>query len=117
MSRVNKAVPSRNRRKKILSLAKGFKGRRKSCFRIAKQAVEKSLQYAYRDRRKRKSQMRALWISRISAAVAPFQYNYSTFINLLAKKNVILNRKSLAEVAARHPEVFSKIVKHVSNES
>ena len=117
MSRVNKAVPSRNRRKKILSLAKGFRGRRKNCFRIAKQAVEKSLQYAYRDRRKRKSQMRALWITRISAAVEPFQYNYSTFINLLAKKNVILNRKCLAEIAAQHPDVFAKIVKRVSDGS
>ena len=117
MARVNKAVPSRNRRKKVLKLASGFKGRRKNCFRVAKQAVEKSLQYAYRDRRKRKAQMRAIWIQRINAAVQPLGYNYSTFINIMCKNNVILNRKMLADIAAQNPAIFSQIVKTVANAS
>ncbi|MCY4414283.1 MAG: 50S ribosomal protein L20 [Alphaproteobacteria bacterium] len=113
MARVNKAVPSRNRRKKILALAKGFRGRRKNCFRIAKQAVEKSLQYAYRDRKKRKAQMRALWIQRINAAVREHNLTYSTFMHLLKKHNIEMNRKTLADIAVRQPEVFTSIIKRV----
>ena len=114
MARVNKCVPSRQRRKKMLTLAKGFRGRRKNCFRIAKQAVEKSLQYAYRDRRKRKIQMRALWIQRINAAVRQHQLTYSVFIHKLNAKGITLNRKTLADIAVRKPDVFANIIKCVA---
>lgn len=114
MARVSKSVPSRRRRKKVLALAKGFRGRRKNCFRIAKQAVEKSLQYAYRDRKKRKAQMRALWIQRINAAVRQHSMTYSVFIHKLQKKGIVINRKTLADIAVRQPDVFADIVKRVA---
>lgn len=115
MSRVNKSVPSRKRRKKVLALAKGFAGRRKNCFRIAKQAVEKSLQYAYRDRKKRKSQMRSLWIQRINAATREHDLTYSTFMCLLKKRNIVMNRKSLADIAVHHPDAFSDLIKRITS--
>ena len=114
MSRVNKSVPSRNRRKKVLSLAKGFRGRRSTCFRIAKQAVEKSLQYAYRDRKKRKAQMRALWIQRINAAARQQNMTYSVLVHKLKEKGIVLNRKMLADIAVRQPDAFVSIVKSLA---
>jgi large subunit ribosomal protein L20 len=110
MSRVNKSVPSRNRRKKILGLAKGYRGRSKNCFRIAVQRVEKALQYAYRDRRNRKRQFRALWIQRINAASRVHGLTYSQLINGLAKANVAVDRKMLADMAVRDPGAFKQIV-------
>jgi len=114
MARVNKSVPSRQRRKKVLALAKGFRGRRKNCFRIAKQAVEKSLQYAYRDRRKRKSQMRSIWIQRINAAARLHNMTYSVFMHRITHHGITINRKALADIAVRHPQVFAEIVKRVA---
>jgi large subunit ribosomal protein L20 len=110
MSRVNKGVPSRNRRKKILGLAKGYRGRSHNCFRIAIEKVEKALQYAYRDRRNRKRQFRALWIQRINAGARLHGLTYSQLINGLAKAKVEVDRKMLADMAARDPGAFKQIV-------
>lgn len=110
MSRVNKGVPSRARRKKILGLAKGYRGRSNNCFRIAIERVEKALQYAYRDRRNRKRQFRALWIQRINAASRIHGLTYSQLINGLAKANVAVDRKMLADIAVRDPNAFKQIV-------
>ena len=110
MSRVNKGVPSRNRRKKILKLAKGYQGRSNNCYRLAIQRVEKALQYAYRDRRNRKRQMRALWIQRINAASRLHGLTYSQFMNGLTKANVAVDRKMLADMAVRDPGAFKSLV-------
>jgi len=110
MARVNKSVPSRNRRKKILKLAKGYRGRSSTCFRIAIEKVEKALQYAYRDRRARKRQMRALWIQRINAASRMHGLTYSQFMNGLIKANVNVDRKMLSELAVNDPGAFKHIV-------
>lgn len=110
MARVNKSVPSRNRRKKILKLAKGYQGRSNNCYRIAVQRVEKALQYAYRDRRNRKRQMRALWIQRINAASRLHGLTYSQFMNGLNKANVAVDRKMLADMAVRDSGAFKQLV-------
>ena len=109
MTRVAKSVASRKRRKKILEQASGFRGRRKNTIRIARQAVEKSLQYAYRDRRRKKRDFRALWIQRINAAARLEGMNYSRFMNGLKNAGIELDRKSLAELAARDSAAFKAL--------
>lgn len=110
MSRVKRGVTKRARHKKVLKMAKGFRGRAKNCFRIAIQKVEKAMRYAYRDRRAKKRDFRALWIQRINAAVRTQGLIYSTFINGLKLAKIDLDRKVLADMAVREPEVFAKIV-------
>lgn len=113
MPRSVNAVASRARRKKVLKLAKGYFGRRKNVWTVAKNAVEKGLQYAYRDRKVKKRSFRALWIQRINAGVRQYGLSYSTFIGKLAKANVTLNRKVLADLAMNHPEAFKAVVEKV----
>ena len=110
MPRSVNAVASRARRKKVLKLAKGYFGRRKNVWTVAKNAVERGLQYSYRDRRNKKRTFRRLWIARINAAVRPEGMNYSTFINKLNTNNVTINRKVLADLAVNNPEDFKAIV-------
>ncbi|MBN8828833.1 MAG: 50S ribosomal protein L20 [Sphingobacteriia bacterium] len=98
------------RRKKILSQAKGYYGRKKSCIRVANQAVEKGLQYAYRDRRNKKRTFRNLWIQRINAAVRMHDMVYSQFIRGLILANIEINRKMLSEIAIHSPESFKELV-------
>lgn len=108
--RVKRSVTARNRHKKILKLAKGMQHNRTRSFRLAKQGVIKALQYAYRDRRTRKRDMRALWITRINAAVREEGMSYSVFMSKLKAANVEVDRKMLAELAAREPAAFKAIV-------
>jgi large subunit ribosomal protein L20 len=110
MARVKRGVTSHAKHKKTLQAAKGFYGRRKNTIRVAKQAVEKSMQYAYRDRKNRKRTFRALWIQRLNAAVREFGLTYSRFIDGLAKAGVAVDRKVLAELAIREPDTFQAIV-------
>ena len=110
MARVKKGVTAHARHRKILSLAKGYRGRSNSCFRIALQRVEKGLQYAYRDRRNKKRTFRALWIQRINAAVRQFDMKYSTFINGLSKASIEIDRKVMANMAVYNPEEFKTLV-------
>lgn len=105
-----KGPSSRKFKKKILKLAKGFRGQRKNVYRRAKEYVFRDLQYQYRDRRQRKRQFRRLWIARINAAVRPYGLSYSKFINGLSKAGINLNRKVLADMAVRDPEGFAQIV-------
>jgi large subunit ribosomal protein L20 len=109
MPRVKKGQRSRKRRKKILKLAKGYQGGRSKLYRSAKEAVDRALNYAYRDRRTRKRDFRSLWISRINAAAKLNELTYSQFIKGLKKAEVIIDRKLLAELAVSDPQVFSKI--------
>ena len=109
MARVKRGVTGHAKHKKVLKAAKGFYGRRKNTIRIAKQAVEKSMQYAYRDRKVRKRNFRALWIQRINAAVRPFGMTYSRFINGLAKSGVVVDRKVLSDLAIHEPAAFQAI--------
>jgi len=113
MPRSVNAVASRRRRKRILKLAKGYWGRRKNVYTVAKNAVEKGLQYAYRDRRQKKRRFRALWIQRINAGARANGLSYSKFIGALAKEEVKLNRKVLADLAMNHPEAFTAVVNMV----
>ena len=110
MTRAKAGKVSKNRHKKIINLAKGYRGRAKNCFRIAIEKVEKGLQYAYRDRRNRKRNFRSLWIQRINAAVREHNMIYSTFINGLIKAGVTIDRKMLAELAVNNPDSFTHIV-------
>lgn len=110
MARVKRGVTAKARHKKILKLAKGFRGRSKSCFRIAVEKVEKALQYAYRDRRNKKRDFRGLWIQRINAAVREHDMVYSTFINGLHKAGIELDRKVLSELAVNNADSFKEIV-------
>jgi large subunit ribosomal protein L20 len=110
MARVKRGVTSHAKHKKVLKAAKGFHGRRKNTIRIAKQAVEKADQYAYRDRKRRKRTFRALWIQRLNAAVRPFGLNYSRFIDGLGKAGVLVDRKVLSDLAIREPAAFEAIV-------
>ena len=109
MPRVKRGVVSRARHKKIIEQAKGYRGARKNVFRVAKQAVIKAGQYAYRDRRQRKRQFRALWIARINAASRECGLSYSRFINGLAKAGVELDRKVLADIAVFDSAGFSRL--------
>ena len=110
MPRVKRGVTARARHKKVLDQAKGYRGRRKNVFRIAKEAVMKAGQYAYRDRRQRKRQFRALWIVRINAATRELGMTYSAFINGLKKAAIDMDRKVLADLAVFDKPAFSKIV-------
>ncbi len=109
MPRVKRGVTARARHKKILKLAKGYYGARSRVYRVAKQAVIKAGQYAYRDRKQRKRQFRALWIVRINAAARRYGISYSRLINGLTKANVAIDRKVLADIAVRDIESFGKI--------
>ena len=109
MPRVKRGVTARARHKKVLALAKGFRGRRKNVYRIAKQAVMKAGQYAYRDRRQRKRQFRALWIARINAASRECGLSYSVFMNGLKKASIDIDRKVLADLAVFDKAAFAKI--------
>ena len=105
MPRVKRGVTARARHKKVLALAKGYRGRRSTVYRIAKEAVMKAGQYAYRDRRQRKRQFRALWIARINAAAREVGLKYSTFMNGLKKASIEVDRKVLADIAVRDAHV------------
>ena len=111
MTRVKRGVTSRAKHKKVLKAVKGQWGRRKNTIRVAKQAMEKSMQYAYRDRRAKKRDFKSLWIQRINAGVRAEGLTYSKFINGLNKTGVKLDRKTLAEIAYDNPEAFKTIVK------
>jgi len=115
MTRVSRGVTAKARHRKVLKRAKGYYGRRKNVFRVAVQAVERGLQYAYRDRRKRKSDFRGLWIQRINAGVRMHGMTYSQFINGLNKSGIKLDRKVLADIAYNNPEVFKSIIKKVQS--
>lgn len=110
-----KGPSSRKFKKKILKLAKGFRGQRKNVYRRAKEYVFRALQYQYRDRRQRKRQFRRLWIARINAAVRLHGLSYSKFMNGLKKAGINLNRKVLADMAVRDPEAFAQIVNKVKS--
>lgn len=113
MPRSVNSVASRARRKKVLKQAKGYFGRRKNVYTVAKNAVEKGLQYAYRDRRNKKRNFRQLWITRINAGVREYGLNYSQFIAKLGENNIELNRKVLADLAMNNPTAFKAIVDKV----
>lgn len=108
-------VASKARRKKVLKMAKGYFGRRKNVWTVAKNAVEKGLTYAYRDRKQKKRNVRSVWIVRINAAVREFGMSYSEFIGKLNAKNITLSRKALADLALNHPEAFKAIVNEVKD--
>jgi len=110
MARVKRGVTGHAKHKKVLKQAKGFYGRRKNTIRVAKQAVEKANQYAYRDRKRRKRTFRALWIQRLNAAVRPFGLTYSRFINGLDIAGVTVDRKVLSDLAIHEPATFQAIV-------
>ena len=115
MARVKRGVASHARHKKVLKQVKGQYGRRKNTIRVAKQALEKAMQYAYRDRRTKKREFRSLWIQRINAGVRAEGITYSKFINGLNKTGIKLDRKVLADIAYNNPEVFKSIVKKVQS--
>jgi len=110
MPRVKRGVTARARHKKVLALAKGYRGRRGNVYRIAKQAVMRAGQYAYRDRRTKKRVFRALWITRITAACRMRGTRYSLFINGLQRAGVLLNRKMLSLIAIEDPKTFDSLV-------
>ena len=101
------------RHKKVLSMAKGYRGRNNNVFRVAVEKVEKALQYAYRDRRAKKRNFRSLWIQRINAAARLHDMTYSRFMNGLTKAGIELDRKVLADIAVKEPETFTKLVDQV----
>ena len=113
MPRVKRGVTARARHKKVLALAKGFRGRRGNVFRVAKEAVMKAGQYAYRDRRTKKRVFRQLWIARINAAARANGLTYSQFINGLNKAEIDLDRKVLADIAVHDAAAFASIVTQV----
>lgn len=113
MPRSVNAVASRARRKKVLKQAKGYFGRRKNVWTVAKNAVEKAMQYAYRGRKEKKRNFRALWISRINAGTRVHGMSYSQFMGALKKNNIELNRKVLADLAMNHPDAFKAVVDQV----
>jgi large subunit ribosomal protein L20 len=113
MPRSVNAVASRRRRKKMMKHAKGYFGRRKNVWTVAKNAVEKGWQYAYRDRKNKKRNFRSLWIMRINAGAREHGMTYSTFMGAVNAKGIQLNRKALADLAMNHPEAFKAVVKAV----
>ena len=113
MARIKGAVKTRARRKKILKLAKGYRGAKSKLFKTANQAVMKSLSYAYRDRKAKKREFRQLWIARINAAARMNGISYSKFMNGLKKNNININRKMLSEIAISDPAAFTKQVEKV----
>lgn len=108
--RVPGGVKHSRRRRKVLDVTKGYKGKRKNCYRIAKQSLFKALRHHFISRKLRKREFRRLWIVRIGAAVRPYGLNYSRFIGALRKAGVGLNRKVLAELALRDPQAFARVV-------
>ncbi|EME70150.1 50S ribosomal protein L20 [Paramagnetospirillum caucaseum] len=110
MARVKRGVTTHARHKKILKLAKGYRGRSSTCFRVAIQKVEKALRYAYRDRRAKKRNFRALWIQRINAGSRAYGLPYSRFMDGLKKAGIALDRKVLSDIAIREPEAFKSLV-------
>lgn len=110
MTRSVKGTVNKKRHKKVLKQAKGYRGRAKSCFRVAVEKVEKGLQYAYRDRRRKKRDFRSLWIQRINAAVREHGLTYSQFIAAVKAAGIELDRKVLADLAFREPAAFAKVV-------
>jgi len=114
MPRSVNSVASRARRKKIIKQAKGYFGRRKNVYTVAKNAVEKAMVYAYRDRKANKRNFRALWIQRINAGVRQYGMSYSQFMGKLKACKIDLNRKVLADLAMNHPEAFKAIVDKVN---
>ena len=115
MARTKRGVTSKARHKKVLKAVKGQFGRRKNTIRIARQAMEKGMQYAYRDRRAKKREFRSLWIQRINAGVRLEGLTYSKFINGLNKSKIKMDRKVLEDIAYNDPEVFKSIVKKVQS--
>ena len=113
MARVKNGVQARARHKKILKMAKGYRGRSSTCFRPALQRVEKALQYAYRDRRNKKRNFRALWIQRINAAARLYGLNYSQFMHGINKAGIEIDRKALSVLAIAEPDSFKSIVEKV----
>lgn len=113
MPRSVNSVASRARRKKIMKLAKGYFGRRKNVWTVAKNAVEKAMLYAYRDRRNKKRNFRALWIVRINAGARLYGMSYSQLMGKLKASGIALNRKVLADLAMHHPNAFKAVVEHV----
>lgn len=113
MTRAKSGKISKNRHKKIIKMAKGYRGRSNNCFRIAIEKVEKGLQYAYRDRRNRKRDFRGLWVQRINAAARINGMIYSTLIGGMKKIGIEVDRKMLAELAVNNPENFAQIVEQV----
>ena len=111
MSRVKRGVTSKAKHKKVLKAVKGQWGRRKNTIRVARQAMEKAMQYAYRDRRNKKREFKSLWIQRINAGVRSEGLTYSKFINGLSKSGIKIDRKILAEIAYDNPQAFKTIVK------
>ena len=110
MARVKRGVTAHARHKKVLKAAKGYYGRRKNTIRVAKQAVERAQQYAYRDRKRKKRTFRGLWIQRLNAAVRPFGLTYSRLIDGLGKAGVAVDRKVLSDLAIHEPAAFAAIV-------
>ena len=110
MPRSVNSVAAKARRKKVIKLAKGYFGRRKNVHTVAKNAVDKGLQYAYRDRRQKKGNFRALWIQRINAAARLHGMSYSEFMGKINAKGIELNRKTLADLAMNHPDAFKAVV-------
>ena len=113
MPRVKRGVTARARHKKVFKQTKGFRGRRKNVYRVAKEAVMKAGQYAYRDRRQKKRQFRSLWITRINAAVRELGMSYSAFMSGLKKANIEIDRKVLADLAVMDKPAFAKIAGQV----
>lgn len=114
MPRVKRGSHRLKRRKKVLELTKGYYGSKSKLHLIARNQLEKSLQYAYRDRRTKKRNFRSLWITRINIALRNMGLKYSSFINKMKEKNINLNRKILADLAVRNPEEFKKIVQQIA---
>ncbi len=115
MPRAKGGFKTRKRRRKLLEKAKGYYGAKSRLFRVATEAVDKAMQYAYRDRKNKKREFRALWITRINAGVRALGMSYSVFMARLKKADIVLNRKSLADLAYNDPSAFSQLVEKVKN--
>ena len=115
MPRAKGGFKTRKRRRKLLEKAKGYYGAKSRLFRVATEAVDKAMQYAYRDRKNKKREFRALWITRINAGVRALGMSYSVFMARLKKANIALNRKALADLAYNDPSAFSQLVEKVKN--
>ncbi|MFC4352979.1 50S ribosomal protein L20 [Fodinicurvata halophila] len=115
MSRIKRGTTAHARHKKVLKQAKGYRGRTKNVYRVAVQQVEKSLQYAYRDRRVRKRNFRSLWIQRINAGAREHGLSYSQFMNGMRKAGIELDRKVLADIAVREPEAFKSLAEQAQS--
>lgn len=115
MPRATNKVASKRRRKKVMEQTKGQFGRRKNVYTVAKNALEKGLQYSYYDRKKKKRNFRSLWIQRINAGVRQYDMSYSEFIGKINKKGILLNRKVLADLTMNHPKAFEAVVNKVKD--